>query len=909
MRLGWTPLLALQPQGVLLADRSGCCLEANPAAARILGLDRDRLLATPLQELLGEAVAASGVPCAKEVLARAQADREPLWLELSSQPGPEGSVLWVFHDITEAHRQKVHLERMTQLYAALSQVNQAIVWFPTRDALLDKICEVMVDFGKFRMAWIGWNDPLTHEVSVASAYGEQTGYLEGLAIRSDDTPRGRGATGSAIRTGRPCIINDFLASMDSQPWHAAAVSARFAASAAFPISMEGEVVGALTVYAPEKDLFGEYEIGLLNEAVGDISFALDHLALEARRKEAEAALDDSRARLQKAERVASFGNWELDLKRGKLRASEGAHLIYGLPQRALDLSEAQALVLREDRPVLDGALKALLEQGQPYNVEFRIRRAADGAVRSIHSVAEYEAERHTVFGVMQDITEVHEAREALKASLDRLQKITERVPGVVYQYRIRPDGTVHMPYASEALRQVYGLTPEQVRDDLACLNALHHPEDAASIMASIQASTRTLTPWRQEYRLKLPDGSVRHLYGDAVPEREEDGSILWTGYISDITERKQVEAHLQRAQKMESLGNLASGIAHDMNNVLGAILGLSTAELASLPRDHPLYDSLSTIRDAATRGGGVVRSLLTFARPSPKERRLVEVNELLLEEARLLQHTTLAKVRLELDLAPDLRPIQGDAGELSHAVMNLCINAVDAMGEHGTLTLRTRNAGEAQVEVTVEDTGCGMPPEVLSKAMDPFFTTKAVGKGTGLGLAMVFATAKAHGGEVALSSEVGQGTRVSLRFPALTPREGLEATPPLEAPSVGLASLVLLLVDDDELIQKATRMLLEVLGHQVTSAGTGEEALALLDQGLSPDAVILDLNMPGLGGKGTLPRLRERCPAVPVFLATGRADDEAMALVAAHPFVTLLPKPFSFEELRDQLRPLSPDRG
>jgi CheY-like chemotaxis protein len=228
------------------------------------------------------------------------------------------------------------------------------------------------------------------------------------------------------------------------------------------------------------------------------------------------------------------------------------------------------------------------------------------------------------------------------------------------------------------------------------------------------------------------------------------------------------------------------------------------------------------------------------------------------------------------------------------------------MGEQGTLTLSTRNISETQVEVTVEDTGCGMPTEVLAKAMDPFFTTKGVGKGTGLGLAMVFATVKAHGGEVTLRSEVGQGTMVSLRFPAIATKDLVAEPPVSNQPSVGMATLAVLLVDDDDLIQTSTQMLLEVQGHHVTSATSGEEALALLDQGLRPDAVILDMNMPGLGGRGTLPRLRDLCPTIPVFLATGRADDEAMELVAAHPFVTLLPKPFSFEELKGHLQQINP---
>ena len=232
--------------------------------------------------------------------------------------------------------------------------------------------------------------------------------------------------------------------------------------------------------------------------------------------------------------------------------------------------------------------------------------------------------------------------------------------------------------------------------------------------------------------------------------------------------------------------------------------------------------------------------------------------------------------------------------------MNLCVNATDAMAEGGTLTLRTANLGDSQVEVVVEDTGCGMTPEVLDRALDPFFTTKAMDKGTGLGLSMAFTTMQAHAGHLSLQSKPGLGTRVCLRFPASVTRDldGKTSLPPAPSAAPGLS---VLLVDDDQLIRLATRMLLEVLGHGVQAAASGEEALALLEKGFRPEAVILDMNMPGLGGKGTLPQLRALCPTVPVILATGRADQEALDLVAAHARVTLLAKPFDLEELQDCL--------
>jgi signal transduction histidine kinase len=393
-------------------------------------------------------------------------------------------------------------------------------------------------------------------------------------------------------------------------------------------------------------------------------------------------------------------------------------------------------------------------------------------------------------------------------------------------------------------------------------------------------------------RLENPDGSLRAL----------------VGIVTDVTKRREVEeqqqflqAQLHQAQKMESLGSLAGGMAHDMNNVLGAILGLASAHIEDQPVGSPAQKAFGTIIKAAERGGNMLKSLLSFARQNSAEEKALDLNAILLEEVRLLERTTLSKVRLVLELAPDLRLIQGDAGALTHAFMNLCVNAVDAMPAKGTLTLRTRNLGRSQVEVQVQDTGTGMPQEILEKALDPFFTTKEVGKGTGLGLSLVYSTVKACQGEMELLSEPGQGTCVILRFPASP-----DASQPSEPSGAyrtmpHLGSLTVLLVDDDELIQNSMQGMLELLGHQSALARNGEEALALLAGGLRPDVVILDMNMPGLGGAGTLPRLRGLLPAVPVLLATGRADQAAQDLVQAHAFVTLLSKPFGMKELQAHL--------
>lgn len=371
-------------------------------------------------------------------------------------------------------------------------------------------------------------------------------------------------------------------------------------------------------------------------------------------------------------------------------------------------------------------------------------------------------------------------------------------------------------------------------------------------------------------------------------------------------QQRQLQAQLQQAQKMESLGILAGGVAHDMNNVLGAILGWASASLETQPEGSATYRAFDTISRAALRGGTLVRSLLSFARQSPAEAHELDMNAILQEEVHLLERTTLAKVTLELELAPDLKPMRGDVGALTHALMNLCVNAVDAMPEGGTLTLRTRNAEPPWIEIQVEDTGEGMPTSVLTKALDPFFTTKGVGKGTGLGLSMVYSTVKAHQGEMNIESEPGWGTRVTLRFPAcnaeVVPVEAAPAPPPQRRPE----ALAVLLVDDDELIRSSIQALLEAMGHEATAVASGEAALERMEAGYGPDVVILDMNMPGLGGAGTLPRLRSLNARVPVLLATGRADQAALDLIAAHPQVTLLAKPFTMAQLKSCLEVLRP---
>jgi PAS domain S-box-containing protein len=519
-----------------------------------------------------------------------------------------------------------------------------------------------------------------------------------------------------------------------------------------------------------------------------------------------------------------------------------------------------------------------------------LHRRKDGTTYPVEVSTTYVPGRNLLIGFIRDLSEREAAESALRASEAHHRELVEILgEGVAITDRHE---TVVM--ANREADRIFGVD----RNQLVGQN-LRPYLDESDWLRVVDHTLRRLDGHTDSYqvRIRRPDGIRRILQLTATPRRDANGQF--TGSLAvfrDVTEELKTQEALRVAQKMESLGNLAGGLAHDMNNVLGAILGLATTHLDLQPEGTRLHATFETITKACLRGRNMVKSLLDFARKDMAGERSVPVNRLIQEEARLLERTIPQNIAITLDLSPGVGGILGDADALSLMLMNLCVNAVDAMAEGGRLTLSTR-LHDGQVVVTVADTGAGMAPETLERALEPFFTTKPQGKGTGLGLSLVYSTVKAHHGELNIQSWPGHGTTIEMRFPAVETRSE-PAGPGASGPSASGAPLTILLVDDDELIRSAVSAQLEAMGHQATLTACGEEAMALLERGLRPSLIILDMNMPGWGGAGTLPRLRAALPEVPILLSTGRADQQAIDLAHAHPGVTILAKPFSFRELQ-----------
>ena len=397
-------------------------------------------------------------------------------------------------------------------------------------------------------------------------------------------------------------------------------------------------------------------------------------------------------------------------------------------------------------------------------------------------------------------------------------------------------------------------------------------------------------------------GAERWSHIIRVPIRGSAGEVTHLATIErDVTEQKSLEARLRQSDKMQALGTLAGGIAHDFNNLLTAILGsleLVGPKIADQPRVKRLVDNAT---GAAQRGSALTKRLLSFSRSNDAHARPVDPNALIEGMSALFGSSLGSLVRVERDLEPDMPFALVDPDQLELAVLNLCINARDAMPDGGTVTISTRRAeihddpdlkpGTYAI-VTVADEGTGIPPEILERVCEPFFTTKAVGQGTGLGLAMVFGLAQQAGGRLRITSEVGQGTRIELALPRADGTvEDSEAEVASAVPTAATPARILV-VDDDPEVRHVTASFLSDFGYSETEAADGRSALALMEQGQSFDLVVADLAMPGMTGVELATAIRQRFSGVPVLLLTGHA--EAVQIPEDLPVMT---KPFASAEL------------
>lgn len=690
-------------------------------------------------------------------------------------------------------------------------------------------------------------------------------------------------------------------------------------------------IGARSIIGAPIIRNGQWYAGLYVNHASVREWSLDQVALvqevadqtwdAVERVQAVAALRESEARLGRALEAGELGAWELDLVTHEAWRSLRHDNVFGYETLLPVWTYAMFLdhVEPEDRDEVDGKFQEAIAESGRWDFECRIRRG-DGAPRWIWAQGRVEFDAggnaRRMKGMVRDVTERKQLEadllvlnETLEARVEERTRERDQIWKLSRDPFLVADMQGRWLSISPAWTAILGWSEHELLGRTS--EWMEHPDDRQRTRTAVDSLATGLPTLRFENRFRTKDGAYRWFSWTAVPSND----LLYC-VARDVTDEKkrageleQAQEALRQSQKMEAMGQLTGGVAHDFNNLLTPIIGsldmLQRRQVGGEREQLLIGGALQ----AADRAKTLVQRLLAFARRQPLQTTAVDVGALITEMADLLISTLGPTVKVIRDVPPDLPSAVADGNQVEMALLNLAVNARDAMPDGGTLTIsatgeevgpghRSKLAPGVYVRIGVADTGIGMDAATLKRAIEPFYSTKGIGKGTGLGLSMVDGLASQLGGGLTISSKPGLGTRVDLWLPVCTDgplaAEGYVAPAP-SAPRQGAA----LLVDDDPAVRSITADMLAEFGYTVTPAGSAEEALALLEGGLVVDLLITDHLMPGMTGADLASEIRGRWPGKPVLIVSGFAETDGIA-----PNLPRLNKPFRQAELADILATL-----
>ncbi len=880
----------------------------------------------------------------------------------------------VARDITERKQAEKHIRQLNRVYAVLSDINQTIVREKDSETMLQAACRIAVEKGMFRMAWIGMINPATQVLEPIASSGVVDGYIEKIKIDFSGPEYTTGPGALFLETGKHAICNDIEHELH-QPWTQEALKRGYRSSAALLLRCEGRVIGVFGLYASELAYFDDDEIKLLDEMAMDISFALEVNRHEEDRQRAEkhvrqlnrvyAVLSDINQTIvrEKDSNVMLEAACRIAVEKGDFKMAW-----IGMVNHATNILEPMVFAGESDgyldqvkidlQDTATGPAASCFHFGRhsicndiehdPHYAPWReeaLRRGyrssagfplkVDGKVVGVFSLyagelSFFDEEEIKLLDEMaMDISfalEVNrgevEKRKAedelhwrtaffeaqVDSALDGVLVVDSKGKKILQNQKLNgllkiPKEIAENPDDSLQLQFVTGMmkNPGQFAEKVHYLIA--HPEEVS----------------RDE--LELTDGTTLERYSAPVRDKAQNHyGRIWT--FRNITERRQLEEQFRQAQKMEAVGQLTGGIAHDFNNLLTVILGCSEVIGEEVRQNPKLSKMAGMVVDAARRGAELTHRMLAFARRQNLQSRTIDINRLLVDMDDFLRRTLSAEIELDIIQGPDDCKATADLTQLESALLNLCVNARDAMPNGGRLTIEARNteldSGYAEqnpdvtpgqyVQIAVTDTGCGISPENMARVFDPFFTTKEVGKGTGLGLSMVYGFAKQSQGHVKIYSETGHGTTVKLYLP----KASSQSEPPSKFP-VAIDDLrgseVVLLVEDNEPARENAKCQLADLGYQVLQAADGVEALKIVAERPDIDLLFTDMVMPGgLNGHELALAALHLNPKLKVLYCSGYAENAILRQGLLDKDVQLLNKPYTRLELARRIKRVLTER-
>jgi len=514
-------------------------------------------------------------------------------------------------------------------------------------------------------------------------------------------------------------------------------------------------------------------------------------------------------------------------------------------------------------------------------------------------------------GILQDITDRKRTELALRESEERFRQFAQHIDGIFWVVDIP---TSMIVYVSKAYETIYGRTCQSLYDDPDSPTDAIHPEDLATVLAARQRNRLGETT-DEQFRIIRPDGALRWLRDRGFPIRRESGEVYRVvGIADDITEQKRLEEQVLQSQKIESIGRLAGGIAHDFNNILTAIMGF--AELAAdlaLPGSE-LAGYIENISKSSERAAELTAQLLAFARKQVIVPQLFNINDLIVDTDKILRRLIGEHIELRTICYPHLALVKADPGQLQQILVNLAVNARDAMPDGGSLTIETLNvaldseyadrrpevlAGD-YVMLAVSDTGMGMPESVQAHMFEPFFTTKPLGRGTGMGLATCYGIVKQNGGHIWVYSEPGQGTIFKVYLPAAGEKSDAVAH---TASTSARGAETILLVEDEPMVRDISVRALQNHGYNVLQADNGQQALDLCECYSEPiHLLISDVVLPVMGGTELAKRLRALRPNIKVLFISGYTDNTITRHGVLDKETEFLQKPFASAAIAKKAR-------
>jgi PAS domain S-box-containing protein len=797
--------------------------------------------------------------------------------------------------MTECILAKFRLHRLTRLHTVLSNICEAIVRTRDLQELYDAVCRIVVEDGRLFMVCIAEVDAEAGLARPAASCGAGQEFLrEPASVIPMDGPLSRGTVGTVLRTGLPDFCNDIARAARMKPWHKTALKNGLLADAAFPLKLNGATVAVLVLYAGETGYFQDDEIRLMASVAGHLSFALEALQTERHRQRAENALFLFRASIDQ-----SYDSIEvLDAEtRLYLDMNERCCASLGYSrQEMLTLSESD--ICPETEPALRVRIEQELESAGSSTFK-TVRRRKNGTIFPVEvKLNRLHLDKRYVVAVVRDITE----RERTDARFRRL--VDSNIQGVFFW---NTNGWITA--SNEAFLAMVGHTRQDLEAGRLNWAAMTPPEYVENDRRALRetAATGFCKPYEKEYIRK--DGSrVPILIGAAMFEDNPEEGVC---FVLDLTERKRIQQQVIRAQRRESIGTLAGGIAHDLNNALSPIL-MGLGILDEQVKDAASRKCLAVMEASARHGAELVSQMLSFTRGVDGRRIPVNLVRVLREIQSLVRDTFPKNVRFEFNPSPSVWKVTGDHAQLHQVFTNLCMNARDAMPNGGLLKIGIENfvvdevyAGMnpdskpgLYIVVNLTDSGTGIPPAIRDRIFDPFFTTKEIGMGTGLGLSTTLAIVKSHGGFIHFDSEMGRGTTFKVYLPADTgspqTENGITTKPELPRGS----GQTILLVDDETAIRIVAQRTLERAGYRVLIASNGAEAVALYAQDRKLISIVLtDMAMPVMDGSSTIAALKTMNPKVKIIGSSGLSTRGNVASDAGSHIRHFLPKPYTTETL------------